>query len=157
MSDTSKDVASVTRRRGRSGVGYATADVAVHETRNRRILLQPWYIHHNTRPDELAIKLISQVPAAGAGWTQEGELNLDEDAVGRLRAALDAHAEAARAGEEGEFLLIRAGCLARTSEAAPGELVRAVLQLLGRRDVLDQFIRRSWRIHAWVKAPSNVC
>jgi antiviral defense system Shedu protein SduA len=139
MSDSTKDVANVTRRRARSGVGYATADVTVHETRSRRILLRPWYIHHNTRPDELAVKLISQVPAAGGGWTQESELNLDEEAVARLRTELEAHTEVARASEEGEFLLIRAGGLARTSEAGPGELVRAVLQLLSRRDVLDRF------------------
>jgi Domain of unknown function (DUF4263) len=142
MSDSTEDVASVTRRRARSGVGYATTDVIVHETRNRRILFRPWYIPHKTRPDELAVKLITQVPTASEGWTQDSELNLDEDAVARLRAAFEAHTEVARAGEEGEFLLIRAGGgLARTSEAAPGELVRAVLQLLGRRDVLDRFAR----------------
>jgi hypothetical protein len=54
-------ISTVTRQRARSGVGYAE-DVVLHETKTseRRIVLRPWYIPHNTQPHGLAGKLIVQ-------------------------------------------------------------------------------------------------
>jgi hypothetical protein len=104
-------------------------------------MLRPWYIPHNTQPDGLALKLITQLPDADGRWVDDQELNLGEPAVVRLRTALEAHTAVARTGEEGQFLLIRAAGLAATSEADPAELVGAVVHLLQRRDVLDRFAR----------------
>lgn len=140
MSDLEQEVTHVKRRQGRSGVGYATADAVLHESRNRRIVLRPWYIPHNTQPDGLAVKLLTQQVETG-GWTDTHELNLSEADVLKLRSALDAHTTVARNGEEGEFLLVRAAGLAATNDAEPAELVRAMLRLLERPDVLGRFTR----------------
>jgi hypothetical protein len=141
MSDPDQEVTHVKRRQARSGVGYATEDEVLHESRNRRIVLRPWYIPHNTQPDGLAVKLISQQANEVGGWTDTHELNLNEADVLRLRSALDAHTTVARNGAEGEFLLVRAAGLAATSDADPTELVRAILRLLQRPDVLGRFTR----------------
>jgi hypothetical protein len=142
MSDHDQEITHVKRRQARSGVGYATADEVIHGSRNRRIVLRPWYIPHNTRPDGLAVKLLVQRANETGGWTDDDyELNLNEADVLKLRSALDAHATVARNGAEGEFLLVRAAGLAATSDAEPAELVRAMLRLLERPDVLGRFSR----------------
>ncbi len=135
------DVTRITRQKARSGVGYAADDVVLHENKRerRRIVLRPWYIPHNTQPHGLACKLIVQRASRLGSWIDDDELNLNEEAVGRLRRALDQHGAVARSGEAGQFLLIRSAGLTSTRDADPVELVQAVVRLLQRRDVLQRF------------------
>jgi hypothetical protein len=131
-------VSSVTRQTARSGVGYATKDVELHATTRRRILLRPWYIPHKTKEHALACKILDQ-EWRGGFWQDKAEVNLDDEATQRLRNALDQHSAVARSGETGKLLLIRSSGIVPSNEAEAGELMRAVLGLLGRADVLAQF------------------
>ncbi len=135
------DVTSIARQRARSGVGYAAEDVVLHENKRegRRTVLRPWYNPHKSQPHGLACKLIVQRAGLLGAWIDGDVLNLNEDAVGRLRSALEQHGAVARGGEEGQFLLIRSAGLTSTSDADPVELVAAVVRLLQRRDVLQRF------------------
>lgn len=67
------------------------------------------------------------------------EVNLPEDATQELRNALDQHSAVARSGEPGKLLLIRSTGIVPSNEAEAGELMRAVIGLLGRTEVLSQF------------------
>jgi hypothetical protein len=131
-------VSTVTRQRARSGVGYAE-DVVLHETKERRIMLRPWYIPHQTQPHGLAVKLIVQRPRNFGLWADDNDIYLNEEAVLRLRSALDEHRAVARSGEDGQFLLIRSAGLTATGDAEPAELVGAMVRLFRRRDVLEHF------------------
>jgi hypothetical protein len=131
-------ITSITRQTARSGVGYAVEDVVLHATSRRQILLRPWYIPHKTKEHALACKLLDQ-EWRGGFWQDKAEVNLDEDATQHLRNALDQHSAVARSGESGKLLLIRSSGIVPSNEAEAGELMRAVLGLLGRADVLAQF------------------
>ena len=131
-------ITSVTRQTARPGVGYAVEDVVLHATSRRQILLRPWYIPHKTKEHALACKLLDQ-EWRGGFWQDRAEVNLDEEATQQLRRALDQHSAVAASGESGQLLLIRSSGIVPSNEAEAGELMRAVLRLLGRADVLAQF------------------
>jgi hypothetical protein len=149
MVNETPSVTQVTRRRARSGIGYAN-DVVLHATGRRRVLLRPWYITHNAHPDGLALKLLVQVVDASGNWTDAEAISLDERATAELSRALEEHHAVARSGRDGTVLLIRGEGIATAGEADARELVPAILGLLQRKDVLAHLTREdlTWELLA---------
>jgi hypothetical protein len=117
--------------------------VELSRTRDSRVEFWPWYIPHQTRAAALhgKITLFARKPKPewGDQWVEEKSISLSEEAVGRLRRALEAHAAVAGENEVGTFLLIRgAGDATPAATSDVGEVVRAVIGLLGQSDVLSR-------------------
>jgi hypothetical protein len=115
----------ITRRPARSGVVDFSTPLTLHESARSRIQLVPYYIHHDTRDDELACKLVRETKQP-VGWVEAQSISLDEDAVAKLQDALENHSAVARFGTQGRVYVIQESRLTAETDADPEALAEAV-------------------------------
>lgn len=140
--ETRGDVTRVYRRR--SGAGLLYSDNLIHQTTRSQTRFLAWYVEHANSPVGLAGKLVRRkgLPNVDPSyWSESESFSLSESELAALRRALQEHSIAAGEPGDGELLILRGGETTSASVAGSREVVRAVVKLLGRPDVLASFAR----------------
>jgi hypothetical protein len=132
------DVGAIHRRQARSGVSYADP-VVLHDTRQTRIVLVPFFIPHSDHT-ELAVKLTTykkRPPPHDWVIVEEKSISLKESAARALLEALKQHLRVTDQ-QDGDYLVIPVSEHAvQASNIEPTTLTRALSGILGRQEIAE--------------------
>lgn len=138
MSDTTS-IEAIRRRQAKSSrVSYGDP-VVLHETRQSRVVMVPFFIPRSDH-DQLSIKIQTfkrRPPPLDWVEAEEKSVSLKEDAARRLLASLRAHLAVAEEADDGNFLLIRVSeGTASLGDHDPAAVASALARVLGQEEIV---------------------
>jgi hypothetical protein len=139
LTNSSEPIKRIEIRRSKSGAVTFSNPVVLYLSRYTRKRIVPMYVPHNSKPSQLACKLVEEHMESGR-WEEKAAISLDEATSAKLLEALENHAVVAEHSDEGTLYLIQDhGARLASDVEDPEPLVSAILRLLKRPDILSRF------------------
>ena len=141
MTDEEEEITRIDRREAASGRVSFSDPVTLHETSRSRVVMVPFFIPHDSSPDELAIKIVTYRKAKPPEqWfeVEEKSLSLKEAAARRLLKALHGHLAVAKEEDQGSFVLLPIGPgSAQVGDHDPADVASALLAALASEEIVE--------------------
>lgn len=139
MSSRDEDIRTISRREAQSGRVSYSDPVVLHETKNRRVILVPFFIPR-TEGTDLAIKIVTYRKAeAPLQWAvlEEKSVSLNENAARRLLRGLKDHLVVSEEDADGSYILIRVSeGTAQIGEHDPAAVASALTKVLSSEEIV---------------------
>jgi Domain of unknown function (DUF4263) len=138
MPSDQRPAAVIRKQTARSGLVDYAEQVVLHDSREVRIVLVPFFISHKTHPPGLTLKLICQPKREANVVGPDKEINLDENASKRLLDELPHLAELA-GQPTGDYLFVPIEGEFKIGNVSPDTVANSLLRVLSDPEIARQF------------------